>query len=443
MTKDLMLSNMLLSFCIIFIGLMLYGLLFYIILNLKVNIKKLVFFSLCLLFPTYFIRLTSSFPLILSTSLVFLILGCVFIFRFSILKSITLAFVAQIATLICDLVTMLFFSQFNISKQQFSNNINFMILGNLIANLILILITVFIHYSNININYPENISKKRKLGILINSLITLFLISPNVIYFISSPFNFPKAIIIYNVIAIIVFFALSTYNTYKNNELELKKYDLENQKLYNKTLNDLIDGLSLFKHDFANILNCIGGYLTLNDQKGLRKYFSELIEDYNSINNFSSINATILNNPSIYGLIVSKLYAAEIKGIKIDTNITTDVNDIQMKIYDLCKILGIFLDNAIEAAHQSAEKTISLSIKKDENYEKYFIAIENSFPGNVNINEIFKKGISSKGDGRGLGLWEVKSLTEKYKSVTLRTTVKGQTFRQELAIDYNILKAVV
>ena len=139
----------------------------------------------------------------------------------------------------------------------------------------------------------------------------------------------------------------------------------------------------------------------------------------------------------------AKLYAAEIKGIKIDTNITTDINHIQMKIYDLCKILGIFLDNAIEAAHQSAEKTISLSIKKDENYEKYFIAIENSFSGNVNINEIFKKGISTKGDNRGLGLWEVKSITEKYKSVMLRTTVKDKTFRQELTIDYNMLKAVV
>ncbi len=47
--------------------------------------------------------------------------------------------------------------------------------------------------------------------------------------------------------------------------------NLEEIKLYNKTLTILHDNIRSFKHDFANIITGIGGYIHTNDMEGLKK----------------------------------------------------------------------------------------------------------------------------------------------------------------------------
>lgn len=444
MTKEFVQLYPILCLLLFFKDFIIIGLFLHVTAGIKTKVINLLSFSLIISIVNLLIRYNFEFNLIFLTIIAsVIILASIFILKLGIIRSITLTLLAQIIALIVDLVVMLFFSQFNLTKEHFMNNVPLILLGNLIASIVFFFVILSVYYAKIRISFAEDISRKRNIGILLNALITLSLVSPNVVFFIWSTFDIPKGIIIFNVLALIIFFSLSTYNTYKSNELEIKKNDLEYQKLYNKTLNDLIDGLRTFKHDFANILSSIGGYIALNDQKGLKKYFSELMDDFNSVNNLSSISSTIINNPAIYGLIVSKLYMAETKGIKMNTDITTDLNNSQIKIYELCKILGILLDNAIEAAFESIDKLVNITIKRDNINNAYLVIIENTYSGNININEIFNKGVSTKGEGRGLGLWEVKSITNRYKTVSLHTKVNDHTFTQELYLEPIILKAVV
>ncbi len=441
MSYEVIMSNPALWCLLIFKDCVLLGFFFYTASGEKNNIIKILLFSLLSTFAILTIRLNVPLNWVLVPILLVYIVGCLVIFRFSIIRSILIVFFSVIATTVGELVCLLFLSQFNITQESFSNSSNMLALGNLIFSLVFLVIVFFIYYSRLKINFTEDISKKRRTGMLINILITLLLISPNIVFFTTSFSNVPKTIIIFNIFSIIVFFSLCTYNTYKSNELEIKKNELEYQKLYNKTLNDLIDGLRTFKHDFANTLNSIGGFLALDDMKGLKKYFSDILDDYNSINNLSSINATIINNPSIYGLIVSKLYMAEALGIRMDIDISTSLNHTPLKLYELCKVLGIFLDNAVEASSQTENKAVKLSIKLNDSKDVYIIIVENSFSGTINIAEIFKKNSSTKGKDRGLGLWEVKNITNRYKSVSLRTSVNNQVFRQELHIPADILQS--
>ncbi len=441
MSNEVIMSNPALWYLLIFKDCVLLGFFYYTALGEKNNIIKILLFSLISTFAILSVRLTLPLSWVLVPILLVYIIGCLLIFRFSIIKSILIVFFSVIATTVGELVSLLFLSQFNISQETFNSSSNILALGNLISSLVFLVIIFFIYYSRLKIDFTEDISKKRRTGMLLNILITLLLTSPNIVFFSTSFFNVPKTIIVFNIFSIIVFFSLCTYNTYKSNELEIKKNELEYQKLYNQTLNDLIDGLRTFKHDFANTLNSIGGFLALNDLKGLKKYFSEILDDYNSINNLSSINATIINNPSIYGLIVSKLYLAEALGVKMDIDISTDLNRTPLKLYELCKILGIFLDNAIEASSQTEDKSVNFSIKLNDCKDAYIIIIENSFSGTINVAEIFKKNSSTKGRDRGLGLWEVKKITSRYKPVSLRTSVNNHIFRQELHIQGNMLQS--
>ena len=74
------------------------------------------------------------------------------------------------------------------------------------------------------------------------------------------------------------------------------------------------------------------------------------------------------------------------------------------------------INNAIEATKNAVNKNISVDIRK---LERYKIEVKNNILGlNINPNEIegfFKKGFSSKGNGRGYGLYNVKKIVKKYK----------------------------
>lgn len=403
-------------------------------LSLYIIVSTSIFFAIRILAPVSYSFLIITFLMIPFTML---------FLKFNFLKSLLGVFLFQIVSVIGDYIIWLFYNILGITKETYTSNLSYMVYGSILGFIFLIVVTVFLYYSKLKIIIEEDIIKKRRIGLILNVIITLLLVTPNFIFFFSSSYEMPKGIIIFNILSLIVLFWLCTYNTYKNNELEMKKNELEYQKIYNKTLNELVDGLKTFKHDFANTLNSISGYISSNDLAGLKIYFNELYEDYVSVNTLNMVNSTIINNPSIYGIVVSKLNSASSKGIKTNIDITTDLNDSSLKIYELCKMLGILLDNAIEASYQSKNKQLTISMKYDTISSNYIITISNSFEGNINLNDIFKKGYSSKGENRGLGLWEVRNMTNKYKSVSIKTSTKDNIFIQELYIEAISLKKVV
>ncbi len=109
-----------------------------------------------------------------------------------------------------------------------------------------------------------------------------------------------------------------------------------------------------------------------------------------------------------------------------------------MQIYEFARILGILLDNAIEAAEVSKEKIIHISFRYDSKNNRNLISIENSYSNKeVDTENIFKKGISEKENHTGLGLWEVRKIISKNNNVNLFTTKTDLLFKQQLEIYFN------
>lgn len=227
---------------------------------------------------------------------------------------------------------------------------------------------------------------------------------------------------------------------FKNIIAKLKEEDnivvIENLEGSNKRLQENYDNVRAFKHDFNNIMQGIGGYIVANDMAGLEKMYKSITKECQEINNKQAINDTVINNPAILNLINNKIKLAEEKDIKIKVEVYIDLNTLKIPTYDLCRVLGILIDNAIEASIGCEEKVVSIKFLKDKFNNRNLIVIENPCKNYlIDIKKIYEKGFSSKKDkiSHGLGLWKVQQILKKNKNIQIYTS-RDKLFKQQLEI---------
>lgn len=202
----------------------------------------------------------------------------------------------------------------------------------------------------------------------------------------------------------------------------------------NKNLREQNDKLRIFKHDYCNVIASISGYIALNDMSGLKKFVESIINEINEVNQLQRIDVDTINEPSIYSLISVKYRYATFGNIQFNFFSNINYQKLNMDIYDFSKIIGILLDNAIEAAQNSIEKKIFMNAELDDNSNQ-IIKIKNSYSNkNVDLKTIFEKGVSSKKVKSGIGLWEVKEIITKHPNVTIYTQNDSDYFEQTLVL---------
>ena len=171
--------------------------------------------------------------------------------------------------------------------------------------------------------------------------------------------------------------------------------------------------------------------------EGLKEYYLELEDDCQKVNTLYILNPEVVNNDGIYNLLTKKYYDAESKNIKVNITFLLDLDTLNMKIYEFARILGILIDNAIEASEECDEKIINLSFRDDRKNSRQLIKIENTYKDkNVDTEKIFEKGISGKDSHTGLGLWEVRKIIKKNNNINLYTSKNDKFFTQQLEIYY-------
>ena len=171
--------------------------------------------------------------------------------------------------------------------------------------------------------------------------------------------------------------------------------------------------------------------------EGLKKYYVQLEDDCQKVNNLYVLNPKLINNPGVYSLLTTKYHEAEKKGIKVDMSLLLDLSRLHMKIYEFSRILGILLDNAIDASYECDEKIINIIFRDDAKNHRQLVIIENTYKDkNVSTEKIFDKGVTGKENHTGLGLWEVRKIISNSKNLDLYTTKNDKYFSQQLEIYY-------
>ena len=223
------------------------------------------------------------------------------------------------------------------------------------------------------------------------------------------------------------------------NQIKQQYQDKEFQQLqeYTKSLENMSTDLRKFKHDYSNIISTIGEYIDEDDMAGLKEfYYNDLVSEGKTVlekdQSLSSLKH--IGESPLKAIISSKIIAAKAKNIKIRVEITDDIPSIPMRILEICRIIGIFLDNAIEASMESEENFIHFAIINTET--NIIFIIQNSCNDNVPpVHKLYEENFSTKGENRGLGLCTVMDIVNKTKGrASLNTTCKDNVFTQDLTV---------
>lgn len=193
----------------------------------------------------------------------------------------------------------------------------------------------------------------------------------------------------------------------ENIEFELQK-GKENQKNYDS----LLTQVRLRQHEFKNHLTAIlSAHYTYKTYEKLvqaqNEYCTKLMNE-NRYNNLLTLGDNVLA-----GFLYGKFEEAEKEQINVNYNVCTQLGNIQVATYYVVEMLGILLDNAIESAHNSAEKVISFDVLEIENAYEFLIGNPCCYVSYDEILEWFEIDKSIKGSGRGVGLYHLKCLCEE------------------------------
>ena len=361
-----------------------------------------------------------------------------FVFKTSIIKALLAEIITMVVTSTLEFAfANIFLNLFNITSDMIITVPFYRIIVALSIYLILLLVTKFINIFKLNIHVFDNMTTRSKILLIINALLMVLILAMQfyLITFYSS--TMPLSITLISIIGLIAYFSVSIYSIVSSSKLEVTQRDLESANHTIHSLTILHDQVRSFKHDFDNMVNSIGGYVVNEDIPGLKKYYNQLLEECNKTNNLYALSPKVINHPAIYHMLATKYYEADQLNIQINLNVFLDLNEIEnrMKILDFTRILGILLDNAIDAAQECDNKIINVIFRKEISNDMITIIIQNTYKNKeVNTEEIYQKGISSKENHSGLGLWKVRQILMRNNNLNLFTTKNDEYFSQQFEI---------
>lgn len=260
---------------------------------------------------------------------------------------------------------------------------------------------------------------------------------PSMAILMKNNFEYSSIFIIVNIVQISVISLVSIYNIINVVKQKETEQQLENTIIHNKTLTKVNEGVRGFKHDMGNIVQAILGYIALNDQEGAKEFCQNLVIGFNDINVLSILSPKVINDPAIYGVVVNKILIARENNMELSLDISANISKINFPKFELSRILGILIDNAIEAGINTTERKLILNIhtSNDALYDE--IIISNSIKNlDIPLDKIFKKDYSSKSNPSGFGLYEVSQILEKYNQGLLTTSIDkdNMLFTQKIKI---------
>ena len=281
--------------------------------------------------------------------------------------------------------------------------------------------------------------------------------------------NLRKHNIIFLIIYILFILTVVIYNLYKNNLkitqtfilntiivvgslsliLVLIRQYLKNREIINKyklleeylkTSADLIEKYSSTIHKYKNNLITIKGCMNSNISDA-NNYIDDLLDNFKTkkYSWFSKIN--YIKMDSIRYLIYYKLSKAEELNLKITVNVSKEVKNIKadflntQEMGNLLEILGEYFDNAIYASHESNEKELNF-ILYEENEDLVF-TIANTYLNKINLTSITKNGYTTKGNGHGLGLYDVEKTIKENTFLKSNYEVVDEYFIVTLKVNLN------
>lgn len=404
--------------------------------KVKFQFEKIIYF--CLTVFTLVVNSIYCPPLLrIFTSTIILIAFCKLFFKSNLFKVICGVVIEQILFLCAEIIYMIGVSILLRNHPNIDITSTF---GTLLTNLMISIIALlFIKiplvkniYEKLN-NLFENISNK-KLMIFLGSATLIINLLLGISYFKSSIVT----LLIVNG-SFIAFILYTLYSILQEKNLNLKYKD-ENNALQDSlhTYENLVDHHRVISHENKNQLGVIKQMVESGD-KTVVQYIEKLVKQTYKKDESLLEKTKRIPSGGLQGIIYQKLLLMKEKDIPYALNISRDIKisdfkklDMDTNI-DLCKIIGVFLDNAIEEVERLENKKIIVDVYMEDG--NFCVKVTNDYGPGIDFSKIDDKGYTTKEDGHGYGLSLVKEIMERNHRFTNLRTITGKTFGQIIMVN--------
>ena len=235
--------------------------------------------------------------------------------------------------------------------------------------------------------------------------------------------------------AALVLFHHMGMEEWQRREFASQQIILQQQDVYIKTLEGMQEEMRRFRHDYKNMMS--GLYLTAREGELAKThcFIQEMTEDFDSqigdrIRQMGQLGNVCMTE--VKGLLLTKLVQMQRDGTVCELEVMHPFRGTRCRITDLCRCLGILIDNAMEEVRGREDARVHIMISSQGGYTTF--RVKNRLYHTVDVHEIWQRGYSTKGADRGLGLASYRKILAGYEDVMPATAVQEGYFIQEFKV---------
>lgn len=303
-----------------------------------------------------------------------------------------------------------------------------------VISILLVNLKLFKNITNKVIDIIDNINKNVLiivLGVLI-IIINFLLMVPY--YRIRTSY-----IVIFNAITIVVY-SFIVFKMFEEKSRYIKmnnKYNMTNTTL--KELEQNVTRLKITNHENKNQLLTIRNMIKKGeDGKSLIKHIENIVNTKIKDDETLMFQTSTITNSMISSIVYSKMLTMKENDVDVDLIISRDIKDLYLSdipdelAVEVCKIIGVYLDNALEEVSKYEEKIINIEFYAEK--KTLCIAISNNFEGEIDFEKMDNPGYTTKENGHGYGLSLAREIIESNDKLSSEREIKDNIFKQILKI---------
>lgn len=362
-----------------------------------------------------------------------------YIFNITIKEAIPLSIINHLLYIISEvIVIMIVLAILNIQDR---TNLVDTFFGTIYANIsISLVVIILMRIPLIKVIYKKctmllKNQKTYKIVIFIFLLASCISIVLNFIYYNNNIFLLSGSCLL--LIVFYLYFAIKMINV-KTTYLNMySKYNSTLEAL--KSYEDILDKYKVSNHENKNQLLMIRNMLGKDNEKNVCKYIDKIVKNEYEDDENIMLESSKIPSGGLRALVYSKLLYMKNNNIDFDLRIDRKIKSVELIDLDetinldICKIIGVFLDNAIEETEKT--KNSSVSIEFYIMNDKLNISISNTFEGFIDLDMIDEKKYTTKGNGHGYGLTLVKEIIGNNSIFRNIRKINDDVFTQILEID--------
>ena len=328
--------------------------------------------------------------------------------------------------------------------QQISHNKTLLTISALTASILSFVIPIVLQYKFEILNKQQNPRENRKIIIFLNISMLIYYLLVQIFSYLEVMYRIDALLYRELVVVIYIIIFLISLNILDRNLRERiqqqlseqRELQLRNMSDYSQHIEELYNELRSFRHDYINILRSLKLGIDTHDLPAIEQIYNQVLKDSGQALNQSKYDLgrlSNIHNDALKSVLSAKFLEAQSKGIEIGLEVPQEIKPQGMELLDFITIVSILTDNAMEAAVETSHPVVSFAFLEQEGRQIFIV--ENTIKEfSIHSDTIFKKGFSTKGENRGLGLSNVQNIISHYPNVSLRTTSHDHSFRQELEL---------